>query len=124
MEGQCSNCDSKAVLLHHVVPEGAGGTNRDTNLVPLCRSCHTAVHKATPTAKAKRVNKELQGDITELTEEIRGLEAKLDEQRGWTARRAREGQWLLSILLMYKAALYSYGLEDKLSLTLEAESED
>lgn len=42
--GPCSNCDEKAEHLHHVVPASLGGSDRLTNLVPLCISCHSIVH--------------------------------------------------------------------------------
>lgn len=41
----CANCGSnEEVEYHHIVPLYVGGTNRKTNIVPLCASCHYAVH--------------------------------------------------------------------------------
>lgn len=31
---------------HHLVSRGAGGDDVEWNLLPLCRICHTAIHKA------------------------------------------------------------------------------
>lgn len=42
---RCFNCGSDLyVELHHVVPLFLGGTNRDTNIVPLCYQCHKKAH--------------------------------------------------------------------------------
>lgn len=41
----CANCGSTLdVEYHHVVPLRVGGTNRLTNIVPLCYVCHKIVH--------------------------------------------------------------------------------
>jgi len=44
---KCAKCQrySKGNLqLHHIVPLGLGGSNNKSNLVPLCKKCHEAVH--------------------------------------------------------------------------------
>lgn len=42
---RCINCGSDLdVELHHIVPLGLGGTNRITNIVPLCHLCHEKAH--------------------------------------------------------------------------------
>lgn len=41
---QCSNCDNAATCYHHIVPKALGGTDRPTNLAPLCDACHGLVH--------------------------------------------------------------------------------
>jgi len=41
---QCCNCDNEAVHMHHVVPRAKGGSDRPSNLVPLCANCHALVH--------------------------------------------------------------------------------
>ena len=38
---------------HHIIPLAAGGRNRADNVVPLCATCHHAVH--TPWVGARRV---------------------------------------------------------------------
>ena len=44
---RCYNCGSDLyVELHHVVPLSLGGTNRETNIVPLCYECHKKAHGA------------------------------------------------------------------------------
>lgn len=42
---RCVNCDSdENVEYHHIVPLKLGGSNRYTNIVPLCHKCHVAAH--------------------------------------------------------------------------------
>lgn len=41
----CCNCGSDIhVEYHHIVPLFRGGTNKLSNIVPLCDRCHKAVH--------------------------------------------------------------------------------
>lgn len=41
----CVNCGSDlSVEYHHIVPLAIGGTNRITNIVPLCHVCHEKAH--------------------------------------------------------------------------------
>ena len=41
----CVNCGSEeGIELHHVVPLANGGSNRPSNIVPLCYKCHLAAH--------------------------------------------------------------------------------
>lgn len=41
----CVNCDADDVVeYHHIVPLEVGGTNKFSNIVPLCLTCHMAVH--------------------------------------------------------------------------------
>lgn len=42
---ECVNCGSTTdIEYHHIVPLIRGGTNKITNIVPLCVECHGAVH--------------------------------------------------------------------------------
>lgn len=42
---KCANCGSdKGIEYHHIVPLALGGTNRLTNIVPLCNICHEKAH--------------------------------------------------------------------------------
>lgn len=42
----CSNCgSSENIEYHHIVPLHLGGTNRWTNIAPLCNRCHKAAHR-------------------------------------------------------------------------------
>lgn len=42
----CYNCgSSEYVEYHHIVPLKLGGTNRFSNIVPLCHKCHKAAHE-------------------------------------------------------------------------------
>lgn len=42
---KCINCESEVdVEYHHVVPLALGGTNKITNIVPLCHVCHQIAH--------------------------------------------------------------------------------
>lgn len=44
-EKVCANCGSKDnVVFHHIVPVIAGGSDRITNIVPLCTKCHYKAH--------------------------------------------------------------------------------
>jgi hypothetical protein len=36
----CAACWGSADDLHHIVSRGAGGTDEEWNLLPLCRRCH------------------------------------------------------------------------------------
>lgn len=50
----CVNCGSDiGIEYHHIVPLALGGTNRLTNIVPLCNICHEKAHGAT---KIRQVN--------------------------------------------------------------------
>lgn len=50
----CANCGSEeGVEFHHIVPIMVGGTNRMSNIVPLCGACHMAVHFGEPIARYK-----------------------------------------------------------------------
>lgn len=43
---KCCNCEStENIEYHHVVPLAFGGTNRLSNIKPLCPRCHLAVHR-------------------------------------------------------------------------------
>ena len=42
----CCNCGSQEnIEYHHIVPLILGGTNRWTNITPLCSRCHKAAHR-------------------------------------------------------------------------------
>jgi hypothetical protein len=43
--------------VHHIIPLSEGGTNDESNLMSLCRSCHEKIHK----------------EIEETADELRGL---------------------------------------------------
>jgi len=49
-EHECANCGKKEegrgsqLEVHHIVPREAGGTDKLSNLAPLCLPCHLAVH--------------------------------------------------------------------------------
>jgi len=41
----CANCGADSELvIHHIVPLALGGSNRTSNLVCLCTSCHSLMH--------------------------------------------------------------------------------
>lgn len=45
----CEQCyrEGKITMMdevHHIVPVSRGGTNEDSNLMSLCRSCHNKIH--------------------------------------------------------------------------------
>lgn len=42
---ECVNCGStREIQYHHIVPLACGGTNKLSNIVPLCQACHKAAH--------------------------------------------------------------------------------
>jgi 5-methylcytosine-specific restriction protein A len=46
--GVCQGCGTsvdRSAPVHHICPLGAGGTNKPSNLLLLCGSCHGAVHR-------------------------------------------------------------------------------
>ena len=48
---RCQQCGKAGRLeAHHVLHLASGGSNDLDNLRTLCRGCHIAVHKPTPTA--------------------------------------------------------------------------
>jgi len=54
---ECVNCgDDKEIEYHHIVPLEVGGTNRFTNIAPVCLTCHMKIHMSN-FAKAKRSEK-------------------------------------------------------------------
>lgn len=62
---RCVNCRRVGVPLqvHHIVPVGSGGSHRRSNLVPLCKECHQAVHSDQMAPCIKwYTNGELSGD--------------------------------------------------------------
>lgn len=51
---ECVSCGSHENLeYHHIVPLYVGGSNRPTNIVPLCKQCHYAVHYGVRLDKSK-----------------------------------------------------------------------
>ena len=45
LDSVCFNCGStEQIEYHHIVPLHLGGSNRLTNIVPLCYRCHKAAH--------------------------------------------------------------------------------
>jgi hypothetical protein len=54
----CGNCGGTNELhVHHIVPLGKGGTNKQDNLKTLCRDCHHSIHhkeKLAPTHASAR----------------------------------------------------------------------
>ena len=54
----CVNCGSQEnIEYHHVVPLSLGGTNKFTNIVPLCDKCHIASHRGRNIKNCKKKNK-------------------------------------------------------------------
>lgn len=56
----CLVCGRGEADPHHLKSRGAGGDDVEWNLIPLCRNCHTAIHKMglTTFAKTQSVVKE------------------------------------------------------------------
>ena len=43
--GLCAICSNDGTDLHHIKPRGAGGTDKQFNLITLCRECHELAHQ-------------------------------------------------------------------------------
>lgn len=45
LKEECVNCESNFnIQYHHIVPLTLGGTNKISNIVPLCEDCHNKIH--------------------------------------------------------------------------------
>ncbi len=64
----CANCGSaEAIEYHHIVPVLLGGTNRITNIIPLCHRCHEAAHRGRHIAEYRNLKRT--GRKTKLSDE-------------------------------------------------------
>lgn len=71
----CVNCNSDIdIEYHHIVPLSMGGTNRLSNIVPLCHRCHMAAHHGRHMShyrkKAKKTGRKRKVNLNENTEQI------------------------------------------------------
>jgi len=41
---ECCNCGAPAEHRHHIVPRSMGGSDKPSNLAPVCASCHGLIH--------------------------------------------------------------------------------
>ena len=44
---KCINCNTDCgdnIIFHHVIPISIGGTENNSNIVPLCTNCHRKLH--------------------------------------------------------------------------------
>jgi len=41
---RCARCGETATIAHHIVRKRDGGSDDESNLMPLCKSCHSKVH--------------------------------------------------------------------------------
>jgi len=51
---RCEACNKKFEVtphVHHIIPRVEGGSNTDSNLIVLCRTCHAKAHDETYTTK-------------------------------------------------------------------------
>ena len=53
----CTNCGQGAVDIHHIIPRGMGGSEKDyiENLVALCRKCHDKAESSSSFNKDVRI---------------------------------------------------------------------
>jgi 5-methylcytosine-specific restriction protein A len=42
---ECAMCGQPATEPHHLVPRRHGGTDDESNLIPLCKPCHSRITK-------------------------------------------------------------------------------
>lgn len=75
----CGDNRENSLEKHHIVPRRYGGSDRDSNLVTLCASCHSAIEKIYDDSFYERlgVKKPTDGEI-EL-EEIDSLDQIEDQ---------------------------------------------
>lgn len=67
---ECVNCGSTEMIeYHHIVPICQGGTNKMSNIVPVCNRCHKAIHGE----KDYRAYKLSQRSIKSLTGNNQGI---------------------------------------------------
>lgn len=71
----CYNCGSQGdIEYHHIVPLRLGGTNKISNIVPLCYSCHKAAHFGRDIAKhrkpAKKTGRPIKHTLDEEKEKV------------------------------------------------------
>lgn len=46
-EKRCRICNKKGILqIHHILPVREGGPNSKTNLIVVCKDCHSKIHAA------------------------------------------------------------------------------
>jgi len=56
--GVCSLCHENIISnIHHIVPAAEGGPSKYENLIPLCASCHSKVHKTSIGRQRLRLEK-------------------------------------------------------------------
>ena len=78
----CVNCGTtENIEYHHIVPLCVGGTNRLTNISPVCIRCHKAIHGekdfreyAATKKKPVRINHSFDDDIQKY------IDCKIDEE--------------------------------------------
>lgn len=53
----CTNCGQVAQDIHHILPRGMGGSEKDyiENLVALCRKCHDKAESSSSFNKSVRI---------------------------------------------------------------------
>jgi len=83
---QCAFCNisddehreehGRGLDVHHIVPRSAGGSDNVSNLIPVCRSCHSQIEH-TQGKGIKELKKSLKGEIKDTLES----ESNLEEQR-------------------------------------------
>lgn len=79
-EEKCTKCGSTiGIELHHKISLTKGGSNEETNLIPLCSKCHTALHnldrsELTKVGIEKARNKEIKYHLIALEDLYEVLE--------------------------------------------------
>ena len=78
---KCINCNSDTdIEYHHIVPLSMGGTNRLSNIVPLCHRCHMAAHYGQHIShykkRTKKTGRKRKVNLDETTKPILWMFAK------------------------------------------------
>ncbi len=86
-DDECGNCGAREnLVIHHIVPESVGGTNRLGNLACLCVSCHRKIPHPEPVTR-KHVRKIRKARPAPLRERV---ERALSLHTDWTIRQIAE----------------------------------
>ncbi len=97
---KCSICENRAKDLHHLIYRKNVYDTKITDLIPLCRGCHTMVHDA---IKARLIMSP-SSDLNMLTkiksQTLRLTAERLSNHRSWKLRRRELGVELFNRIML------------------------